>query len=45
MIAEIIARQNHDPDAACDALISAANAHGGRDNITVLVVRVDAQRS
>jgi len=30
-----------DPQAACTALVAAANEAGGRDNITVLVVRFD----
>jgi protein phosphatase len=28
------------PQAACDALVSAANAAGGDDNITVIIVQV-----
>ncbi len=31
---------NPDPDAACAAMIDAANAEGGKDNITCLVVSV-----
>ena len=31
-----------DPAAACDRLVSAANEHGGRDNITAVVARFEA---
>jgi PPM family protein phosphatase len=37
-MAEIIT-QHDDPQAACDALIAAANAAGGEDNITSVLVR------
>ncbi|MEN9936319.1 MAG: hypothetical protein RLZZ387_2898 [Chloroflexota bacterium] len=40
-MAEIIAA-NPDPQAACEALIKAANAAGGDDNITVILVRFEA---
>lgn len=40
-MAEIIAA-NPDPQAACAALIAAANANGGEDNITVILVRFEA---
>jgi PPM family protein phosphatase len=30
-----------DPDAACEELVALANQRGGRDNITVVVVRVE----
>lgn len=36
-----IVRQHDDLDRAASALIAAANAKGGRDNITVVLVRVD----
>jgi protein phosphatase len=39
-MAEIIA-QHDDPQAACDALIDAANAAGGEDNITSVLVRFE----
>ena len=31
-----------DPEAACTKLVALANEGGGRDNITVLIVRFDA---
>ena len=38
-IAELLARYSvTELDAACEALVDAANRHGGRDNITVLLV-------
>jgi protein phosphatase len=40
-IAAILAQHAADFHAACDALIRAANAHGGRDNITVLLLSRD----
>jgi protein phosphatase len=40
-IAAILAQHSADLHAACEALIRAANAHGGRDNITVLLVSRD----
>jgi PPM family protein phosphatase len=40
-MAEIIAA-NPDPQAACDALVKAANAAGGEDNITVVLVKFEA---
>ena len=30
------------PQAACDALIAAANRAGGEDNITAIVIRAEA---
>ncbi|MGB8861189.1 MAG: Stp1/IreP family PP2C-type Ser/Thr phosphatase [Ilumatobacteraceae bacterium] len=38
-IAEVLAA-NPTPQAAADALVAAANEHGGRDNVTVVVVDV-----
>lgn len=37
-IRELVLRHRGDPEAACRALIHAANLHGGEDNITVVVV-------
>ncbi len=39
---EHILRETPDTRAACEALIAAANAHGGEDNITAIVLRADA---
>lgn len=38
-IAELLARTG-DPQEAAEALIAAANAHGGRDNITTVIVDI-----
>ena len=38
-IARVLATQN--PEGAVDALIRSANQHGGNDNITVVVVKID----
>ena len=35
---EDLLRANPEPESACQALVEAANAAGGKDNITVLVV-------
>lgn len=35
-----ILEQEHDPQKICDALIDMANANGGEDNITAIVVQV-----
>ena len=40
-VRDILARSST-PEAACDALIAAANEAGGQDNITVIVARVRA---
>jgi protein phosphatase len=40
-ISRFLANHDTDLDAACAALIAAANAHGGRDNITVLLIAAD----
>ena len=39
-IAAVILEHHDDPDAAAQALVDAANAAGGRDNITVVVLDV-----
>ncbi len=39
-ITEVLRAHADDPQAAADALVAAANAAGGRDNITVVVVDV-----
>jgi protein phosphatase len=36
---EAILQDNPDPQIACDLLVDNANDKGGRDNITVVVVR------
>jgi len=41
-ILEIVTR-NEDLNAACRALTALANEHGGEDNITAVVVRIDQQ--
>lgn len=38
---EGIVSANPDPQKACELLIAEANAHGGEDNITVLIVKRD----
>jgi protein phosphatase len=42
-VIEAILAANEDPEAACDALVAAANEAGGPDNITVVVLRNDAR--
>jgi len=37
-IAQTLARASAGLEAACQALVDAANAHGGRDNITVVLI-------
>ncbi len=39
---ERILREIPDPRATCEALIASANANGGEDNITAVVLRADA---
>ena len=41
VIAETL-RKRIEPEAACERLVRAANEAGGRDNITVVIVRFDA---
>jgi PPM family protein phosphatase len=38
---EVLLRDSESPATAVEALIRAANEHGGKDNVTVIVVRVD----
>jgi protein phosphatase len=40
-----ILRVEDDPEAACRTLVAHANEAGGRDNITVLIVRFEAARA
>jgi PPM family protein phosphatase len=37
-----VVTEHHDVDQACRRLVTMANEHGGEDNVTVVVVRVDA---
>jgi serine/threonine protein phosphatase PrpC len=37
-----ILKEEHEPKAACERLVSEANLQGGRDNITVIVARFEA---
>jgi serine/threonine protein phosphatase PrpC len=37
-----LVRQNNDLDHACEALVEAANANGGVDNITVALARIES---
>jgi protein phosphatase len=39
---EDVMLQEADPQVACDLLVRRANAAGGDDNISVIVVQVDA---
>jgi protein phosphatase len=41
---EEVLRTGTSPANAVEALINTANAHGGKDNVTVIVVRVDDAR-
>jgi PPM family protein phosphatase len=43
-IRELVLRHRDDPEAACRALVHAANLHGGEDNITVVVVLFSSER-
>jgi serine/threonine protein phosphatase PrpC len=44
-ILHILRRAGGDPQELSDLLVSAANSGGGPDNVTVVVVRLDAQKS
>jgi protein phosphatase len=37
----VILREERDPRRACERLVADANLHGGKDNITVIVARVE----
>ena len=39
-----IALEQPDPDRACERLVALANERGGRDNISVVIVRVERGR-
>jgi protein phosphatase len=39
-----IALEQSDPDRACEQLVSLANERGGRDNISVVIVRVEGKK-
>jgi protein phosphatase len=41
-IAQTLIEEGHDPEAACHALINAANQAGGNDNISVILIRVQS---
>ena len=40
-IAQIILDSKNDPQKACEALVNRANANGGRDNITVILIHCE----
>jgi len=40
-IADIVSRSGVPPDQICDDLVRAANEHGGEDNISVVVIRIE----
>jgi serine/threonine protein phosphatase PrpC len=40
-----IALEQLDPDRACEQLVTLANERGGRDNISVVIVRVEGKKS
>lgn len=44
-ISDILNQLGADPGATCDALIAAANRNGGRDNISVILVKIQAIRT
>jgi protein phosphatase len=39
-----IALEQADPDSACEQLVALANERGGRDNISVVIVRVEGKK-
>ena len=39
-----VALEQTDPDRACEQLVAIANERGGRDNISVVIVRVESQK-
>lgn len=41
----VVRELGHDLDRCCKELVSRANQHGGRDNITVVLVKVEDQRA
>jgi protein phosphatase len=41
-IAAALAKGRGDPQGVCDRLVAAANANGGQDNVTVIVVEIAA---
>jgi PPM family protein phosphatase len=43
-LAQALERFPGDPQAACDYLIAAANANGGPDNVTVVIIEVQGSR-
>ncbi len=50
MLSDLEIRKNlelhrDDPESACRALVEAANARGGEDNVTVIVIRFDDKES
>lgn len=44
-IAQILRGHSGDPESACQALVTAANARGGEDNITVVVIMISPPTS
>ena len=39
-----IALEQSDPNRACEQLVTLANERGGRDNISVVIVRVEGKK-
>lgn len=44
-IADILNKTASNPDAACEALVARANRNGGRDNTSVIVIKVEANKT